>query len=134
MREAVQSVPHWHLPFIGVDPSRRGLGLGSLLLRAGLSRIDEDGVECRLFTETPRNVSLYQRYGFEIAVEGDVPDGDRTSGICGGDPAPSRDDRPSDGGLPGVRRPPRRETPWSTCGCRHGDDGREESHLKPTGP
>ena len=75
VREAAQSVPHWYLPFIGVDPARQGLGLGSLLLRAGLSRVDQDGVECQLFTEEPRNVPLYQRYGFEIAVEGDVPDG-----------------------------------------------------------
>jgi len=74
VREAAPSVPHWHLPFIGVDPARQGLGLGSLLLRVGLSRADQDGVECRLFTEQPRNVPLYQRYGFEIAVEGDVPD------------------------------------------------------------
>jgi len=29
IREAVPSVPHWHLPFIGVDPARQGLGLGS---------------------------------------------------------------------------------------------------------
>jgi ribosomal protein S18 acetylase RimI-like enzyme len=75
LREAAPSVPHWHLPFIGVDPARHGLGLGSLLLRAGLSRVDQDGVECRLFTETSRNVALYQRYGFEIAAEGDVPAG-----------------------------------------------------------
>jgi GNAT superfamily N-acetyltransferase len=50
IREAVPSVPHWHLPFIGVDPARQGLGLGSLLLRAGLLRVDQDRVECRLFT------------------------------------------------------------------------------------
>lgn len=75
IREAVPSAPHWHLPFIGVDPARLGLGLGSLLLRAGLSRVDQDGVECRLFTDNPRNVSLYLRHGFEIAAEGDVPDG-----------------------------------------------------------
>jgi hypothetical protein len=71
-------------------------------LRRGLSRVDQEGVECQLFTEGSRNVSLYQRYGFEIAVEGDVPMGDRTSGSCGGD------------ALPGVRRPPHRETPRST--------------------
>jgi ribosomal protein S18 acetylase RimI-like enzyme len=75
IREAVPSVPHWHLPWIGVDPARLGLGLGSLLLRAGLSRVDQDGVECRLFSDNPRNVSLYLRHGFEIAAEGDVPDG-----------------------------------------------------------
>ena len=75
VRGAAQSVPHWYLVLIGVDPARQGLGLGSLLLRAGLSRVDQDGVECQLFTEQPRNVPLYQRYGFEIAVEGDLPDG-----------------------------------------------------------
>ena len=73
--EDAPSVPHWHLPWIGVDPARQGLGLGSLLLRAGLSRVDQDGVECWLFNMQPRNVPLYQRHGFEIAVEGDVPDG-----------------------------------------------------------
>jgi hypothetical protein len=29
------SVPHWYLPFIGVDPARQGLGLGSLLFERG---------------------------------------------------------------------------------------------------
>jgi len=71
--EDAPSVSHWHLPWIGVDSARQGLGLGSLLLRAGLSRVDQDGVECWLFNVQPRNVPLYQRHGFEIAVEGDVP-------------------------------------------------------------
>ena len=70
VREIAQSVPHWYLVAMGVDPARQGLGLGSL---RGLSRVDQEGVECHLFTEGSRNVSLYQRYGFEIAVEGDVP-------------------------------------------------------------
>jgi GNAT superfamily N-acetyltransferase len=74
-REAAEPIPHWYFFFIGVDPARQGLGLGSLLLRAGLARVDQDGVECRLFTWGPRNVPLYQRHGFEIAVEGDGPDG-----------------------------------------------------------
>ena len=47
VREAAQFVPHWYLVLIGVDPARQGLGLGSLLLRAGLSRVDQDGVECQ---------------------------------------------------------------------------------------
>jgi GNAT superfamily N-acetyltransferase len=73
IREAVQSVPHWYLMFIGVDPARQGLGLGGLLLRAGLARVDRDGVECQLFTWGPRNVPLYQRYGFEVSVDEDIP-------------------------------------------------------------
>jgi ribosomal protein S18 acetylase RimI-like enzyme len=74
-REAAQSVPHWYLHYIGVDPARQGFGLGGLLLRAGLARVDRDGVECHLITWPPGNVRLYQRYGFEVAVEGDVPGG-----------------------------------------------------------
>jgi hypothetical protein len=69
---------------------QQSLGLGSLLLRAGLSRVDQDGVEGDLITMQPRTLPLYQRHGFEIAVEGDVPDRDRTSGLWGGDPTPSR--------------------------------------------
>ena len=61
VRGAAQFVPHWYLVLIGVDPARQGRGLGSLLLRAGLARVDQDGVECRLFTDQPRNVPLYQR-------------------------------------------------------------------------
>jgi ribosomal protein S18 acetylase RimI-like enzyme len=75
VREAAQSIPHWYLMFIGVDPARQGLGLGGLLLRVGLARADQDGVDCHLLSLPPRNVPFYQRYGFEIAVEGDVPDG-----------------------------------------------------------
>ena len=75
IREAVASVPHWYLFYIGADPARQGLGLGSLLLRAALSRVDHDGVECQLNTLQSRNLPLYQRHGFEIAVEGNLPDG-----------------------------------------------------------
>ena len=42
---------------------------------AARSRRCGSGPECRLFNDQPRNVPLYQRYGFEIAAEGDVADG-----------------------------------------------------------
>jgi GNAT superfamily N-acetyltransferase len=63
------SVPHWYLPFVGVDPARQGLGLGSLLLRAGLSRVDQDGVECDLITMPPRTKTMVA-YAGTIKVEG----------------------------------------------------------------
>src|SRR5262245_39679175 len=44
--EATDAIPHWHLAFIGVDSARQGHGLGSLLLGAGLARVDRDAVEC----------------------------------------------------------------------------------------
>lgn len=57
--------PHWYLPQIGVDPGARGRGLGAALLAAALERIDESGAPAFLESSNPRNVSLYQRYGFE---------------------------------------------------------------------
>jgi ribosomal protein S18 acetylase RimI-like enzyme len=74
--EAVPSVPHWHLPRIGVDPARQGIGLGSLLLRAGLSRVDQDGVECQLFTEHRSTSGTASR----LPSRGTSPTGGCTSG------------------------------------------------------
>ena len=36
--------PHWYLAHIGVDPSWRGQGVGSALLRSRLARCDEEGL------------------------------------------------------------------------------------------
>ena len=35
--------PHWYLPVIGVDPSRQGMGLGSILMRHAVARSDRAG-------------------------------------------------------------------------------------------
>ena len=58
--------PHWYLPVIGVDPMLHGRGLGSVLLRHALERADADGVPAYLESSNPRNISLYERHGFEI--------------------------------------------------------------------
>jgi ribosomal protein S18 acetylase RimI-like enzyme len=57
--------PHWYLPLIGVDPSHQGRGLGAALMRHALERCDADGVPAYLESSNPRNISLYQRHGFE---------------------------------------------------------------------
>ena len=57
--------PHWYLPFIGVDPSRQGQGHGSALLRHALARCDRDHLPAYLESSNPRNISLYERHGFE---------------------------------------------------------------------
>jgi len=61
--------PHWHLAFIGADPASRGQGLGAALLSHVLEKIDADGVHCYLESSNPRNLSLYQRHGFELVRE-----------------------------------------------------------------
>jgi ribosomal protein S18 acetylase RimI-like enzyme len=58
--------PHWYLPLIGVDPARQGRGLGSALLKAALERCDEDGLPAYLESSNPKNVPLYERFGFEV--------------------------------------------------------------------
>ena len=55
----------WYLPLIGVDPSCQSRGYGSALLRYALPQCDRDGVAAYLESSNPRNISLYERHGFE---------------------------------------------------------------------
>lgn len=57
--------PHWYLPLIGVDPACQGRGLGAALMRHAVDRCDADGVAAYLESSNPRNISLYERHGFE---------------------------------------------------------------------
>jgi ribosomal protein S18 acetylase RimI-like enzyme len=56
--------PHWHMPFIGVDPLCQHRGLGSALLRHGLERCDRDRLPAYLESSNPVNIPLYERHGF----------------------------------------------------------------------
>lgn len=61
--------PHWYLPMIGVDPAHQGAGIGSALMTEALKAVDRDGIIAYLESSNPRNISLYQRHGFEIIGE-----------------------------------------------------------------
>jgi len=67
--------PHWYLAVLGVRREARGPGLGSALLTPGLARADVEGLPCYLESSNPRNVSLYERHGFEVTAEHWLPDG-----------------------------------------------------------
>jgi ribosomal protein S18 acetylase RimI-like enzyme len=58
--------PHWYLPLIAVDPARQGQGHGSALMRETLKRCDRDRLLAYLESSNPRNITLYQRHGFEV--------------------------------------------------------------------
>ena len=58
--------PHWHLTMIGVDPLERHKGYGSALLEAGLIPCDEARQTAYLESTNPRNIPLYERFGFEV--------------------------------------------------------------------
>ena len=61
--------PHWYLPMIGVDPAYQGAGLGSALMTEALKAVDRDGLIAYLESSNPRNISLYERHGFEVIGE-----------------------------------------------------------------
>ena len=61
--------PHWYLPLIGVEPNARGRGLGEALMRHALSRCDREKKVAYLESSNPRNISLYERHGFEVMGE-----------------------------------------------------------------
>ena len=69
MAESVPVEPHWHLAFIGVDSYWLGKGLGAALLGHGLDLIDAEGGLAYLESTNPRNLTLYQRHGFEVVRE-----------------------------------------------------------------
>ena len=58
--------PHWYLFAIGVDPHHQNEGLGSILMEHALPKSDADGTLAYLESSSPRNVSFYQRHGFEV--------------------------------------------------------------------
>ncbi|HYZ60186.1 MAG TPA: GNAT family N-acetyltransferase [Nitrososphaeraceae archaeon] len=58
--------PHWYLPLMGVDPLRQGKGFGSALMKHALIQCDLDNKLAYLESSNPRNMSLYERFGFEL--------------------------------------------------------------------
>jgi ribosomal protein S18 acetylase RimI-like enzyme len=58
--------PHWYLAIMGVDPTQQGKGIGSKLLKHTLAVCDRDHTLAYLESTNPKNISLYERHGFEL--------------------------------------------------------------------
>jgi GNAT superfamily N-acetyltransferase len=58
--------PHWYLPLIGVDPAHQGRGHGRGLMQSALDACDRDGLPAYLESSNARNISFYERLGFEV--------------------------------------------------------------------
>jgi GNAT superfamily N-acetyltransferase len=65
----------WFLDSIAVDPAQQGSGVGSSLIRHGLRSVDESRLPAFLETARPHLVGYYERFGFTVVDEGDVPEG-----------------------------------------------------------
>jgi GNAT superfamily N-acetyltransferase len=66
---------HWYLVALGVEPAAQGTGLGSRLMYPVLSRCDAEGIPAYLEASSPRNRALYERHGFEVSEELELPAG-----------------------------------------------------------
>ncbi len=58
--------PHWYLPLVGVEPNAQGSGIGGALMRHAEARCDQEKALAYLESSNPRNISLYERHGFEV--------------------------------------------------------------------
>ena len=66
MEETHPAMPHWYLPWFGVDCALQGQGLGSRLMTPCLDIVDREHLPAYLDSTIPRNVPFYQRHGFEV--------------------------------------------------------------------
>jgi GNAT superfamily N-acetyltransferase len=66
---ARQYPPHWYLGYLGARRDRQGHGLGAQMLREVLAGADTDGVPAYLESSNERNLSLYERNGFDVIGE-----------------------------------------------------------------
>ncbi len=73
--------PHWYLGLLGTEPDRQETGVARALLTPMLARADAEGVPVFLETGMPRNVAIYQRFGFATIAVAMVPEGPRVWGM-----------------------------------------------------
>lgn len=75
MGKAHPSEPHWYLGIVATLPDRRGRGLGNDVLGHSLAAVDRDRSPAYLESSNPRNISLYERHGFEVTGLIEIPGG-----------------------------------------------------------
>jgi ribosomal protein S18 acetylase RimI-like enzyme len=68
--------PHWYLAMLGVDPAWQRRGIGESLMRPVFAAADRDGFGCYLEAPTADNARYYERRGFRVVAETDVPESD----------------------------------------------------------
>lgn len=67
--------PHWYLGVAGCEPLAQGTGKGGAVIRAGLERVNAEGLPACLETAKETNIGLYRRFGFEVTEEWRLPGG-----------------------------------------------------------
>lgn len=65
--------PHWSLELLAVDPIARGRGIGAQLLSQGIAACGTPSLPIYLESSNPRNLTTYQREGFELLAKVQLP-------------------------------------------------------------
>ena len=65
MGEKEPETAHCEVFFIGLKPEARGKGIGQNLIQPVLDYADSKKVGCYLVSSSSRNISFYERHGFE---------------------------------------------------------------------
>jgi ribosomal protein S18 acetylase RimI-like enzyme len=73
--KAATSFDHYYLMTVGVLPARQGIGVGKKLMTKALEIVDANSMPCYLETQNKSNVPLYQRLGFEVVSDKEIPKG-----------------------------------------------------------
>ena len=67
--------PHWYLSGLGTDPDYQRTGVGTALVTPKLEQCDREGLGAYLETQKAINVPYYERFGFRVTKEIDLPKG-----------------------------------------------------------
>lgn len=75
MERAHPREPHWYLAVVGTDPAHQGKGVGRALIEPVLAGCDAEGLGAYLESSKERNVPYYERFGFTVTGQIDLPEG-----------------------------------------------------------
>jgi len=64
--------PHWHLGPVAVDAPLQGRGIGTALMEEYCARLDHLGAVGYLETDKAKNVTFYEKFGFQTVAEAPV--------------------------------------------------------------
>jgi ribosomal protein S18 acetylase RimI-like enzyme len=66
--------PHWYLAMLGVDPAWQRQGIGEAPMQPVFAAADRAGLCCYLEAPTEGNARYYERRGFRVVAETDIPE------------------------------------------------------------
>ena len=75
MKKVHPKEPHWYLMGLATDPPKQRTGVGTALVAPMLARCDAERLGAYLETQKQINVPYYERFGFRVTQEIDLPKG-----------------------------------------------------------